>query len=363
MTSKDKITVDDKDFDAFLQREGELALLLQKLPQPAPSAELDAAILAAAKAELEKASAPQSRRAIAANDPQVPGNKGTTPGFIRRWRVTLGLAASLLVTVQLVRLEMTDEQTVPNAPAMLLKKAPADDNAPPAEKPPPESVPKMAVVTEEKRKFAEADRARTQESQRQASDRNVAVASDAMAPPAKVAVPEIARQPALKSYAPAPVAIQPPPEQYAKTGDYAARNAEPRPIAPIVAASPVAAPPPVFARAPAQAIAASPAPSVALQRADGAGSASRGVIVEERRPMAALAPIPDARSVDDVASGVAASGETTTNPAEAWLAKIEMLLKAGSNREALLEWRKFRKAYPDYVAPDTLNQKMKALDK
>ena len=94
MTSKDDIDVDDKDFDAFLRREGDLAQRLQELPQAGPSAELDAAILAAAKAELEKAGKLSQPRA-AANDAVAGGGQVLAPSFIRRWRIPLRLGSQL----------------------------------------------------------------------------------------------------------------------------------------------------------------------------------------------------------------------------------------------------------------------------
>lgn len=40
--------------------------------------------------------------------------------------------------------------------------------------------------------------------------------------------------------------------------------------------------------------------------------------------------------------------------AEAWLVKIERLLKENERPQALAEWQKFRAAYPDYPVPDKL---------
>ena len=91
MTSKDDIDVDDKDFDAFLRREGDLAQRLQELPQAGPSAELDAAILAAAKAELEKAGTLSQPRAAAANDPVA----GERPALAAKFHPALAHTARL----------------------------------------------------------------------------------------------------------------------------------------------------------------------------------------------------------------------------------------------------------------------------
>ena len=76
----------------------ELNALLASLPQPAPSSALDAAILA----DAEKALHPPP----AANDSAdgvlrtLPVTK--TPDYLQRWRIPLGLAAAVLLTVNLI---------------------------------------------------------------------------------------------------------------------------------------------------------------------------------------------------------------------------------------------------------------------
>lgn len=346
MTSKDDINVDDKDFDAFLKREGDLALLLQKLPQATPSAQLDAAILAAAKTEMEKAPAPPMQGMIAANDAEVPRNKSGGPSFIRRWRVPLGLAASLLVTVQLVRMEMTDEQTAPNAPALLLDRAVAPAPAPAPIESPPEMTtaemraPESKPVQEEQRKKARSDAAPV--------ERELAKVEHKVDLAAKTAPADV-QKPTAESYAGAPAKVAP------------ARNTGDQPVR---AEAPLSAHEPVTFSAPAPAQAPPPAPMArySQQNADAAGSVSGRVVVDQRQA-AAPAPQLDARPTAAVTATAVVADEATANPADAWLKKIDALQKAGSNQEALLEWRKFRKTYPEYVVPDALDQKMKSLDK
>ncbi|WP_426053749.1 hypothetical protein [Janthinobacterium sp. PSPC2-1] len=76
----------------------ELNALLASLPQPAPSSALDAAILADAEKAL-----PQP---VAANDSAdgvlrtLPVKKA--PDYLQRWRIPLGLAAAVLLTVNLI---------------------------------------------------------------------------------------------------------------------------------------------------------------------------------------------------------------------------------------------------------------------
>jgi hypothetical protein len=365
MTSKDDINMDDKDFDAFLQHEGELSQLLKKLPQPMPSADLDAAILAAAKAELEKNPAPQSVAqlpvATAANDAGSPVVARVRPGLIRRWRMPLGLAASLLVTVQLVRWQMKEEQTVPGAPAVLYESAPTAAPAPPpppADTPAPSgsqdkvlgavSAPAAQFLEEERRKAPPPPSKPQLEPQRSNISNRVANASGNVAAEA-VAPPVMLQERAADSYARAPA---PPPSLM--------------PVAPQQYAKAIAVPPPAPAPAPAAMAAAPPAsavrpgpavPEVPAQRVEITGTTIRRADTETASPVQVI-----------VAEDLKKSGSTSvdgviTNPADTWLAKIDALLKAGSNQEALQEWRKFRKEYPDYVVPDDVNEKIKALDK
>ena len=76
----------------------ELNALLASLPQPAPSSALDAAILADAEKALHKPAA--------ANDTAdgvlrtLPAKK--SPDYLQRWRIPLGLAAAVLLTVNLI---------------------------------------------------------------------------------------------------------------------------------------------------------------------------------------------------------------------------------------------------------------------
>lgn len=86
---------EDDEFQVFLRGEDELARALQALEQPRPPEALDRAILEAAS---KAAPGPQQ----AANDPVVPEApeaRRPAPGFLRRLRVPMGLAAGLAVAV------------------------------------------------------------------------------------------------------------------------------------------------------------------------------------------------------------------------------------------------------------------------
>ncbi len=49
--------------------------------------------------------------------------------------------------------------------------------------------------------------------------------------------------------------------------------------------------------------------------------------------------------------------------AKAWLARIDDLIRQDKEREALDEWEKFRKAYPQYPVPEKFESQLKALKK
>ena len=76
----------------------ELNALLASLPQPAPSSALDAAILADAEKALQQpAAANDSADGVLRT---LPAKQA--PDYLQRWRVPLGLAAAVLLTVNLI---------------------------------------------------------------------------------------------------------------------------------------------------------------------------------------------------------------------------------------------------------------------
>ena len=118
--------INDIDLDAFLKGEDELSRHLQALPQAEPSAALDAAVLARARAAMAPA---------AANDPAP---------LPMRWRVPAGLAAMLLVGVLAHRsydaggeMAPAPEAAPAAAPAPQVQAAPQE-----AMPPPPAAAPK-----------------------------------------------------------------------------------------------------------------------------------------------------------------------------------------------------------------------------
>lgn len=86
------------DTDPQDHHDEELNALLASLPQPAPSSALDAAILADAEKALHKpAAANDSADGVLRT---LPAKK--SPDSLQRWRVPLGLAAAVLLTVNLI---------------------------------------------------------------------------------------------------------------------------------------------------------------------------------------------------------------------------------------------------------------------
>lgn len=318
---------DDAEFDAFLNGEGELARRLQGVAQPSPSAALDAAILASARAAMA-----QEARPAAANDSGdgAPAPR-LAPGLGWRWRVPAGIAASVLVGVFAVQTfeaggdlnetaapvpEAAAERsvvvpTMPAAPAAPAKSAglPAAENMAPAPAPQMRSSPAPSK--------------------------------------AKVPAPVIQAEPApvesVESYAP-PAAPAPAP---ALAFDMArpampARQSKPAPVLSEQAKSAnmdsvviegyrraqvQAAPAPVSNYAPSQppeAAAQKPWPPVATLDS------------EDKQIAGMVAPAP------------AASANMAPMSAPAWLHRIEALLAQGQQPEAVAQWKAFRKVYPDY---------------
>ncbi|RFP08125.1 MULTISPECIES: hypothetical protein [unclassified Duganella] len=92
---------EDAEFDDFLKGEGDLARQLRDLPQPQPPKALSAAILARAASDLGAAAVPGA----SANDAVLDGVPAAPPArhYLRRARVPLGLAASVVLALFMVR--------------------------------------------------------------------------------------------------------------------------------------------------------------------------------------------------------------------------------------------------------------------
>jgi|GEM_PF-929047 len=393
MSTQDEINISDAEFDAFLKGEGELTLMLRQLPQKQPSASLDDAILAAAKVELAKTPEAPAATVVqpvqqAANDPVIPGKAQSKRSFASRWRVPMGLVASLFVTVQLVRMEVYDERMKPGASALLVEKEPAiiaqaveskglvepSVNVkilpPPGYEPPQGIVAKPAApapTTAEAIEAAQATAAAAsrpeykQRLRRQAvQDEQRLAAAPKMAPlpPAMAAapIPAPAAQSAPSLFAePAPVSnYRDNAGQKSPALNFGSVDASPAPVQDRVKESAPLAPAPAASNAfgfaspqaasvpapmPVAPVAAAPAPLPP------AAASVRVVVPDAEHKLAQTPP----------------SAQVAVSDADARVAKIEALLKSGSTPEALAEWRKFRRAYPDYKVSDELHIKIDAL--
>ena len=295
--SDEKIT--DAELDAFLRGDDALSRELQALTQPAPSAQLDAAILAQAQSLMEQGG---SVRPAAANDagpkaPIAPWRPGP------RWRVPTGIAAALVAGV-LAQQTWHSQRDVDGVGGLPLPAAPAPSQ-PAAAAPPPAltEAPREAIKPSPSPKSAEvsprADTAR--------ANHQPAVAGE-MAP----------------SLAPAPA------EVLAKA---------PPPPAP----APMAVPPPA------------PAPAPAASEPFDATAGAVTVTARRSRVDVSAAPAPAAPAVRS-----APPAPSAPDPA-LWLAAIDEMLRAGLRRDAVEEWEKFRAAYPDYPVPAATSDQIKAL--
>jgi hypothetical protein len=398
MSAQDDINISDEEFDAFLKGEGELALMLRQLPQVQPPTQLDDAILAAAKVELATSTEVPAASVAqpvqqAANDPVIPGKAKSKSSFTSRWRIPLGLVASLFVTVQLVRMEIYDERMKPGAPALLVEKepAPVEIAQPPASKPlvpppvsvkivpppgyePPQGISAPAAPVPATTEAIEAARATAAAASQPQEKRKISRAA-ALEERSTVA-PKMAL-PSMAAAAPAPVVMPTPVPALipAPVSDYAAKSARneqqtsaayggipdaaPAPSARAVA--PVTAPESrsIVASQSAPALAAMPAPAPASDAASKMEQSTQrveitGAIVRRSEPETTS-------SVQATASEDIRQSKNSVGDADAQLAKIDALFKSGTTPEALAAWRKFRRAYPDYKVPDELRTKIDAL--
>ncbi len=188
------MSAEDAEFDAFLQGEGDLARRLQAMPQPSPSASLDAAILG----KISQSMAPTVR--AAANDPGETPTPQLARGLGLRWRVPAGIAATVLVGLFAKQSFDTSVGNV-QAPAMASKPHAdvmivADESAaPPSPAPPPEVSPQLAAPPTARPRAAMPRKAQVE--QAVAADEVQAPVAAAAPAPAPSAGNEVSRKAAL----------------------------------------------------------------------------------------------------------------------------------------------------------------------
>ncbi len=322
---------DDAEFDAFLNGQGDLARSLQALPQSAPSAALDAAILANARAAMTQEVRPQ-----AAND---SGGAAPAPQLARslgwRWRIPAGIAATVLVGVFAQRsFESNPDLNDLRAPVMMEESSPI----PAPEMPPPPPPMEPAV-----------DATRAQD-----------VANAAPPPVQKPAAPPAPRaEPAAPAVrAPQEFARKAPaPQNQVRE----ARAAEKSAMAPAVQADRVQGDKVQADRGPeaisnnierddrAPALSSAPAPAAAPPAPPAAAAVAEQVQVNARRRQFNYA--------SGKVESAAAAGDSQLTP-RAWLDRIEQALAEGRRDEAVADWKTFRKAHPTYPVPDSTRSKL-----
>lgn len=326
---------DDAAFEAFLNGEGDLARRLQGLAQPSPSPSLDAAILGRIRTSMEQ------QRDVAANDAgEAQTGARVAPVMGMRWRVPVGIAASVLVG--LFATQAYQSNTSRELVTMRDQERAAD-----------------AVLEEE-----------------------LAPVPARPAPPAAAPAAALEQAPAMpeeRKPAPEPAAPPPPPDMPAKRARAAElekprsvkpgleRRAESPVAPPVVSAADVAmspAPPPAAPTMPAPVSAApaaksrsaAPAPQ-AMQEVTVTGSRIPSRVAESYSPVQVLSD-----RVEVSGSRIrSSSAADRANDAAAWVQAIEQMLDKADVAGALREWKKLRETYPDFVAPAPLEARMKRL--
>lgn len=443
MTSRDTDINDidpmqDAEFEEFLQGKGALADLLHELPQDTPSAALDAAILADAEAalvphlRLAASEVPMMQAAIlapqptpsvqpllsplaAANDVQNPDASSLTspslqkPSFLWRWKLPLGLAASVLLAVPFVLLQKNQQDTYPQlaknevqlqAPeerkaAIVVAAAPMADMDSAAANIPAQSPRKPVGSVKAKSRLVDKD--------------HTVVAMNQLKPAAPV-VAQVAAAPAAATIAtpasPAAAPIAAEPVIVASATPDAPRRAIPAAPAAAMSAAEVTA----LAKMAANTADDKQAAGGQAERARTFATGSVAMKEEtprqylrasqaESKPAAPPANMDmrmakSAESVNfpavaavkssienhlaDNGNNVAMPAPVTAAPppmvqtppaaapasdAQLRLAKIEKLIKAKQGKAALEEWNRFRTAYPDYVVDSSLQKQIDNLQK
>jgi hypothetical protein len=348
---------EDAEFEAFLKGEGDLASQLRQVPQAQPPESLTAAILAQAEVQAQaQAKAPvqvtvAGQQGAPANDTVHDALPAAPPSrhYLRRARVPLGLAASVVVALFVARGLMPQAVT-------------------------------QEAAQETVRQVAQEVAKEAAQAPKQASvQAPVAATNEASAPGARARVPVMIIAEAVPAMPEAKIALSAPPPlpvlpAVSASAHQPAAAAAMAPAAPPVVESPVLATdisgelssPKALAAPPAPVIEAAPGkPSLAAQR----GMEADRIVAYARSTASVAAPAPPAPPAPAAAppmmapspvSIVASRAQAIELPA-VWMTRIGELLKAGKNQQALAEWNQFRQRYPDYEAPLELKQQVEAL--
>lgn len=290
---------DDRELDAFLRGEGDLAAALRGLEQPAPPPALDERI----RAQAREALAEPVGAANDAGDIDEEEERALVASPLGRWRAPLAVAATVVIGVSLAL--QWDGGHRDTAPAALADTAPPTSGALAPESstvPAPEAADQQEPAPPMVEKAAPATGARQRR--------------EARTTPAE--------------------AVRPPPPP-------------PPPPMPVPAASPAPALP-----APAPAPAPVTAPAFPMQHfaAPQAAEDDAGGWAVQRRSA------PATTHVEVAGSRAAAADER--RPRE-WLVVLGQLLDHKLDDDARTSWANFRRDYPDYPVPEALRRRLDSL--
>lgn len=304
MTTEDPSRADEMELELFLQRKGRVSRGLHAIDQPKSSDALEATIFAAIEAELNKEaqSLPQ-----AANDPH--GGAGVKP--VRRrlsplWNIPLGLAAGVLLTVMVQKVRHADEFSMSPGQSAQVDKSKA--------------LPVQQHVA--------------------SADTSAPIEQDQSSGPTHPVMPPLAMVTPRAQPSRPTVIDNNKVERVEITGTNIKRaDAEtPSPVQVITAEN----------------IKQSGVTTVndylhSIPRKEATPCAPNSEW--DDRPQAAAWPITPTHTAED------------PKQEQACLDLIEAKLDADADQEALEEWDKFHKTYPDYSAPDTIANRIKELQK
>lgn len=415
MTSRDNDNMrqaeHDAEFENFLQGKGELAMLLRELPQEHPPAELDAAILAEAATALANTSVSARLNSVAANDAAVPASgTGNIPSFLWRWKLPLGLAASMLLAIPLMLLQnqhaaqhetaanniiAAKQQAGSELPQLAKADIPAASPAPPqAEMPARAAAPAVVHTHNLPSQLASKPEEKTAAVALKAKERPVADHQEEENPVTIVAAaPEAIRIAAAPTASAAPAATMPTTESGVNLPRRANDGAGAKKQEPQVAIEEK------VAVAQTTETARSRYSDMATRKGDAALQAVTANRPDEPQRLATASPpapvlamkpttefaaktVQDGNATDkkftgEVAAVTAPAPVTMAAPypltvaptpvaipdARDWLQKIEQLLKSHRNQDALEEWKKFHQFYPVYAVDKHLQKQIDTLQK
>lgn len=344
----------------------ELERRLAALPQPAPSAALDAAILAAVQADLAAARS----RPSAANDAPIapPAVQAPTRQRWTRWQLPLGLAASFVLSLSVV-MKLQEHEAQVAAPQPPAAPSPSPSPAPaPAAPPNGADAAETAASTPAAESAAPAPQGSTADTRNRTQAKNsrpalppnaatTATTRSGAAANAKAgAAAQAARQNSERA-AP-PMAVESAPAQEFRR--------PPQAVPELTMAVPAAPAMPSYSQpSPASAFSPAPvpaaAPSLAVPPAPPAPPPpppAPHIVQDRAAPAEAAGRVASERRVEITGSRIMRPQPNAVSP-DIWLSAIDEMLKAGLRRDALAEWPRFRQAYPDYPVPQELLERLR----